>query len=225
MRLLVVEDDKKVAQFIARGFEQEHHAVDVAYDGQHGAELALRVDYDVIILDVMLPKLSGLQFLEIVKKSKPNVPVLILSANGEVEDRIKGLDHGADDYMVKPFAFAEISARVRALSRRGNNVVTTKLSLGDLVLDTTKRMVTRAGRKLDLSSKEFALLELLLRNANRPVTRTMIIEHVWDIHFNCVTNVVDVYIKYLRNKVDAGFSPPLIRTIRGVGYMATDDVE
>jgi two-component system, OmpR family, copper resistance phosphate regulon response regulator CusR len=223
MRILVVEDDKKVARFIAQGFGQEHHAVDIAFDGQRGAELAAGIDYDAVILDLMLPKLPGLQLLEILKQKKPNMPVLVLTAKGELQERIEGLDRGADDYMAKPFAFAELAARVRALLRRGKGEAT-QIRLADLVLDTSTRTVTRGGRKLDLSSKELALLEFLLRNAKRPVTRTMIIEHVWDIHFDCVTNVVDVYINYLRNKVDANFFPPLIHTVRGVGYMASDEV-
>jgi DNA-binding response OmpR family regulator len=222
MRILVVEDDKKLAQFIARGFEEELHAVDMAFDGKRGAQLAESIDYDVVILDLMLPKVSGLEVLDGLKQRKPNLPVLVLTAMGEVDDRVSGLDGGADDYMVKPFAFAELAARVRALSRRGTST-STKLTLADLILDTSTRTVTRAGQKVELSNKEFALLELLLRNANRPVTRTMIIEHVWDIHFNCVTNVVDVYINYLRNKIDYGFSPALIHTIRGIGYMASDE--
>jgi DNA-binding response OmpR family regulator len=223
MRILVVEDDKKVARFIAQGFEQEHHAVDVALDGQRGTELAAGIDYDVVVLDLMLPKLPGLELLRRLKQKKPTLPVLVLTAKGELQDRIEGLDSGADDYMVKPFAFAELAARVRALLRRGN-AEATHLRLADLVVDTSTHTVTRAGQKLDLSPKELALLEFLLRNAKRPVTRTMIIEHVWDIHFDTVTNVVDVYINYLRNKVDSGFSPPLIHTVRGVGYMASDEV-
>jgi DNA-binding response OmpR family regulator len=156
------------------------------------------------------------------RKKKPNLPVLILTAKGEVESRIEGLDLGADDYMVKPFAFAEVAARMRALLRRGTREVT-NLQLADLTADTSTRTVTRAGHKIELSSKEFAILELLLRNAKRPVTRNMLIEHVWDLHFDCVTNVVDVYINRLRNKVDHGFAFPLIHTIRGVGYMMTDE--
>ncbi len=222
MRILVVEDDKKVAHFIAQGFEQEHHAVDIAFDGKRGEELAAGIDYDVVILDLMLPKLAGLEVLEILKKQKPHRPVLVLTAKGGLEERIEGLDRGADDYMAKPFAFAELAARVRVLLRRGKGE-SPQIRLADLILDTSIRAVTRAGRKIELSPKELALLEYLLRNAKRPVTRTMIIEHVWDIHFDCVTNVVDVYIKYLRNKIDSGFSPPLIHTIRGVGYMISDE--
>jgi DNA-binding response OmpR family regulator len=222
MHLLIVEDDKGVARFLAKGFEQEGYAVDMAFDGEAGAELAELADYDAIVLDLMLPKLPGLVLLRRLRKDKPNLPVLILTAKGEVESRIEGLDLGADDYMVKPFAFAEVAARMRALLRRGTREVT-NLQLADLTADTSTRTVTRAGHKIELSTKEFAILELLLRNAKRPVTRNMLIEHVWDMHFDCVTNVVDVYINRLRNKVDHGFAFPLIHTIRGVGYMMTDE--
>ncbi len=221
MRVLVVEDEKKVADFIRRGLEQEHYAVDVAYDGEDGAYQAEAYDYDVVILDVMLPKLSGLELLRQLRGKKPHLPVLVLSAKSAVEDRVAGLDRGADDYLVKPFAFAELSARVRTLLRRGTREAA-ELQIADLALDTATRQVTRGGRKVDLSPKEYALLEYLLRNAHRPVTRTMIIEHVWDIHFDSVSNVVDVYINYLRNKIDKGFSPQLIYTLRGVGYILTD---
>jgi DNA-binding response OmpR family regulator len=222
MHLLIVEDDKGVARFLAKGFEQEGYAVDTAFDGEGGAELAELVDYDAVVLDLMLPKLPGLVLLRRLRKNKPNLPVLILTAKGEVENRIEGLDLGADDYMVKPFAFAEVAARMRALLRRGTREVTT-LQLADLTADTSTRTVTRAGRRIELSGKEFAVLELLLRNAKRPVTRNMLIEHVWDMHFDCVTNVVDVHINRLRNKVDSGFDVPLIHTVRGVGYMMTDE--
>jgi two-component system copper resistance phosphate regulon response regulator CusR len=222
MRLLVVEDEKKVARFICRGFEEENYAVDVAHDGETGAQLAEHIEYDLVVLDLMLPKLSGLEVLRRVREMKPNLPVLVLTAKCAVEDRVEGLDGGADDYLVKPFAFAELSARARALLRRGIRPVS-ELQIGDLSVDTATRTVIRAGRKIELSSKEFALLEFLMRHARRPVTRTMIIEHVWDIHFDSVTNVVDVYVNYLRNKLDKGNSPSLIRTIRGVGYMLSDE--
>jgi heavy metal response regulator len=222
MRVLVVEDDKKVASFVRRGLTEESYAVDVAHDGETGAHQAEHFDYDIVILDLMLPKMSGGNVLRRLRQSKPNLPVLVLTAKTSVEDRVAGLDLGADDYLVKPFAFAELAARVRALLRRGTQE-TKPLQIADLNLDVASRTVVRAGHRIDLSSKEFALLELLLRNARHPVTRTMIIEHVWDIHFDSVTNVVDVYINYLRNKIDRGFSPPLIHTIRGVGYMLTDE--
>lgn len=221
MRILVVEDERKVANFIRRGLEQEHYAVDIAHDGEEGAYQGENFDYDLVILDLMLPKLPGLEVLRRLREKKPALPVLVLTAKSSVEDKVAGLDRGADDYLVKPFAFTELSARVRSLLRRGTREAT-ELQVADLKLDPTTRQVTRAGRKIDLSPKEFALLEYLLHNAGRPVTRTMIIEHVWDIHFDSVTNVVDVYINYLRNKIDKGFSPRLIQTLRGVGYMLTD---
>jgi heavy metal response regulator len=222
MRILVVEDDVKVANFLRRGLSEESYAVDVAHDGETGAHQAENFDYDAVILDLMLPKLSGAEALKQLRAKKPELPVLLLTAKGSVEDRVAGLNLGADDYLVKPFAFAELSARLRALLRRGTRE-STRLQIADLTVDLTTRTVTRAGRKLELSSKEFALLEFLLRNARRPVTRTMIIEHVWDLHFDSLTNVVDVYINYLRNKVDKNFSMPLIHTVRGVGYMLTDE--
>ncbi len=221
LRILVVEDEKKVAAFIAKGFEQEGHAVDVAYDGEDGASQALSLDYDVVVLDIMLPKLSGLGVLEQIRSRKARLPVILLTAKGELDDRVAGLDKGADDYLTKPFAFTELSARVRALLRRGT-IENTKLKVGDLELDTALRTVIRAGRRIDLKLKEYSLLEFLMRHAHRPVTRTMIMEHVWDIHFDNVSNVVDVHINSLRNKIDRDFSPPLIHTIRGVGYQLTD---
>jgi DNA-binding response OmpR family regulator len=221
MRLLVIEDDSKVADFIRRGLQQEGHAVDVAYDGAEGISRALDHDYDVVILDLMLPKLSGMEVLRRLREDKPKSRVLILTAKSAMEDRVKGLDGGADDYLVKPFAFAELAARVRALLRRDIQE-DTKLRVADLELDTATRRVTRSGQSIDLKPKEFALLEFLLRNARRPVTRTMIVEHVWDIHFDAVSNVVDVHINSLRNKIDRGFALPLIHTLRGVGYVLTD---
>lgn len=221
MRILVVEDDKKVASFIAKGFEQEGHAVDIAHDGETGESQAVSFDYDVVVLDVMLPRLSGFDVVVGIRRRKPRLPIIMLTAKGELDDRIAGLNKGADDYMVKPFAFTELSARVRALLRRGT-VVDTRLQVGDLEMDTAARTVVRAGKRIDLKLKEYSLLEFLLRNARRPVTRTMIMEHVWDIHFDSVSNVLDVHINSLRNKLDRGFSPPLIHTIRGLGYILTD---
>jgi heavy metal response regulator len=221
MRLLLVEDEIKVASFIQKGLQQEHYAVDIVHDGAAGLELAERGHYDLIILDLMLPGMSGLEILARLREKKHSPPILVLTAKAGIDDRVQGLDRGADDYMVKPFAFAELSARVRALLRRETGEPTV-FSIADLRVDIPGQVVTRAGRRIDLSSKEFALLEYLIRSARRPVTRTMIIEHVWDIHFDSVTNVVEVYINYLRNKVDKGFSPALIHTVRGVGYMLTD---
>lgn len=222
MRILIIEDEQKVAAFIQKGLEQEGYAVDVAYDGEEGVYQAENFDYDAMILDLMLPKLPGLEVLKRIRARNLSLPVLILTAKGAVEDKVTGLDSGASDYLVKPFAFAELSARIRALLRRGAQE-TTALRLADLEMNAATRTVTRAGRKIDLKLKEYSLLEFLLRNARRTVTRTMIIEHVWDIHFDSVSNVVDVHINSLRNKIDREFSPPLIHTIRGVGYMLTDE--
>jgi DNA-binding response OmpR family regulator len=222
MRVLVVEDEKKVASFIAKGFEQEGYAVDVAYDGEAGIYQAISFDYDVVVLDLMLPKRSGFEVLTEIRSKKPRLPVIMLTAQGEVNSRIAGLDRGADDYMVKPFAFGELSARVRALLRRGMQE-NTKLVVADLEMDTATRVVKRAGKRIDLKLKEYAMLEFLMRHANRPVTRTMITEHVWDIHHDTMSNIVDVHINSLRNKIDKEFSPPLIHTIRGVGYMLTNE--
>jgi two-component system copper resistance phosphate regulon response regulator CusR len=221
MRILVVEDDRKVANFVQSGLEQEGHAVDVLNDGAAAGEQARTVDYDAVVLDLMLPGRSGFQVLRDLRARKPTLPVLILTARDSVEDRIAGLDSGADDYMVKPFAMAELSARLRALLRRGaprENV----LRLSDLELDSITRVVRRGGRRIDLKPKEYSLLEYLMRNSGRPITKSLIIEHVWDIHFDSVSNVVEVHINSLRNKVDKGFPAPLIHTVRGVGYMLAD---
>jgi two-component system copper resistance phosphate regulon response regulator CusR len=221
MRILVVEDDRKVAAFIQSGLEQEGYAVDLMHEGTTAGDQAQAVDYDAVILDLMLPGRSGFQVLRDIRSRKGSLPVLILTARDSLEERVVGLDSGADDYMGKPFALAELSARLRALLRRGRPRETT-LRLGDLEMDTLRRAVSRAGLTIDLKPKEYALLEFLMRNSDRPVTRSLIIEHVWDIHFDSVSNVVEVHVNSLRNKIDRGFSVPLIRTIRGVGYMLTD---
>ena len=221
VRVLVIEDESKVANFIRKGLQQEQYAVDVAHDGEEGAYQAQNFDYDVVILDLMLPKVAGLDVLRKLRAQKPSLPVLVLTAKGSVGDRVKGLDSGADDYLAKPFAFAELVARIRALLRRGQQE-DSKLRVAGLEMDTATHQVARDGRRIDLKPKEFALLEFLMRNAHRPVTRTMIIEHVWDIHFDAISNVVDVHINSLRNKIDRGESTPLIHTIRGVGYVLTD---
>src|SRR5262244_80542 len=221
MRILVVEDEKKVASFIKKGLQQEGHAVDVAYDGQEALQGATAFDYDLIVLDLMLPKRLGLDVCRELRSKKPNLKVLVLTAKGAVNDKVAGLDAGADDYLIKPFAFAELSARIRALLRRGTQE-NPALRLADLEMDTASRQVKRADQPIDLKLKEYALLEFLLRNVHRPVTRTMIVEHVWDIHFDSVSNVVDVHINSLRNKIDKGFQRPLIHTVRGVGYMLSD---
>jgi DNA-binding response OmpR family regulator len=224
MRILVVEDEKRVASFIAKGFQEEGHAVDMVHDGEAGSYQAINFDYDVVVLDVMLPKRSGFDVINDIRAKKPRLPVIMLTAKEEVDARITGLDRGADDYMVKPFAFAELSARVRALLRRGAQE-NTKLVVADLELDTATRIVKRANQRIDLKLKEYALLEFLMRHVNHPVTRTMITEHIWDIHHDNMSNVVDVHIKSLRDKVDRGFSVSLIQTIRGVGYMLATEIQ
>jgi two-component system copper resistance phosphate regulon response regulator CusR len=221
MRILVVEDDRKVASFIQVGLEQEAYAVDVLHDGTFAGEQAGSIDYDAVVLDLMLPGRSGFQILRDIRARKADLPVLILTAKDSLDDRVTGLDSGADDYMVKPFALAELSARLRALLRRGKPRET-RLRLADLEIDTARRAVTRGGRAIDLKPKEYALLEFLMRNSDRAVTRSLIIEHVWDIHFDSVSNVVEVHVNSLRNKIDRGFAAPLIHTIRGVGYILTD---
>lgn len=221
MRILVVEDDKKVASFIQRGLQEEGHAVDVLHDGTDAGEQARMINYDCVVLDLLLPGSSGLQVLRDIRARKAHLPVLMLTANDALEDRVAGLDAGADDYMGKPFALAELSARLRALVRRGQPQET-RLRLADLEVDTMRRKVSRASQAVDLKPKEYALLEFLMRHSGRPVTRSHIIEQVWDIHFDSVSNVVEVHINSLRNKIDKGFTPPLIHTIRGVGYMLSD---
>ena len=221
MRVLVVEDDKKVASFIQTGLEQEGHAVDVLHDGAGAADQARMIDYDVVVLDLMLPGRSGFQVLREIRTKKASMAVLILTAKDSLEDRVTGLDAGADDYMAKPFALAELSARLRALSRRGAPQET-MLRVADLEMDVIRRKVRRGATAIELKPKEYALLEFLMRHADRPLTKTMIIEHVWDIHFDSISNVVEVHINSLRNKVDKGFGIALIHTIRGVGSILTD---
>jgi len=221
MRVLVVEDDQRVAGFIQKGLEEEGFAVDVLHDGEDVGVQAQMVDYDCVVLDLMLPGRSGFQVLRDIRARKAELPVLILSAQASPEERVTGLNGGADDYMGKPFILAELSARIRALLRRGKPRET-KLRVADLEVDTVRRKVARAGQPIDLKPKEYALLEFLAHNADRPVTRAHIIEHVWDIHFDSISNVVEVHINSLRNKIDRGFGAPLIHTVRGVGYLLTD---
>jgi heavy metal response regulator len=222
MRILVVEDEEKVANFIRMGLGQERYAVDIANDGNEGLHLAKGIEYDLVVLDLMLPGMPGLELLKQLRMNKAYLPVLILTAKGDVDDKVKGLDSGANDYLVKPFAFAELSARIRALLRRETSQGGSVLQYADLEVDITAHVVKRAGREIELKPKEFALIEYLVRNSGRPVTRTMILEHVWDIHFDSVSNVVDVHINSLRNKLDKDYQPQLIHTIRGVGYVLKD---
>jgi len=220
MRILVVEDDLKVASFIQSGLQQEGHAVDVLHDGTDAGQQACAVDYDAVVLDLMLPGRSGFQVLRDIRARKAELPVMILTAKDSIDERVTGLDGGADDYMGKPFALAELSARLRALLRRGRPNES-RLRVADLEMDTIRRTVRRAGQSIELKPKEYALLEFLMRHSDRPVTRSLIIEHVWDIHFDSVSNVVEVHINSLRSKIDRGFAAPLIHTVRGVGYMLT----
>ena len=218
MRILVVEDDKPVASFVKKGLESEQYAVDLAWDGEDAQSLVGEANFDLVILDLILPKIDGLEVLKHIRSRKPSPPVLILSGRAAVEDRVKGLDLGADDYLTKPFSFSELSARVRALLRRPPNPLDIVLRVEQLELDRAERVVKRAGRRIDLTPREFALLEYLMRNAGRCVTRAMIIEHVWNFSFDTMTNVVDVYINYLRKKIDQDFESKLIHTVRNVGY-------
>lgn len=222
MRVLVVDDDKPVANFIRKGLEAEQYAVDVAEDGEEARFMAGECDYDLMILDLNLPRMDGLEVLKDLRSRRMTLPVLVLTVRSQVEDRIKGLDSGADDYLPKPFSFDELAARVRALLRRRVGPADAVLRVGDLEMERVAHTVKRAGRRIDLTPREFALLEYLMRNAGRCVTRAMIIEHVWNFSFNTMTNVVDVYINYLRKKIDEGFNPKLIRTVRGMGYQIGD---
>jgi len=224
MRVLIAEDDKAVASFIQKGLTAEQYAVDLALDGEEAQYMAEQFDYDLLILDLGLPGINGLEILKKLRLKKQSLPVLILTARTRVEDRVRGLDLGADDYLTKPFSFAELSARVRALMRRAPRPPEMILRAEDLVMDRAERTVRRNGRLIELTPKEFALLEYLLRNAGRCLTRAMILEHVWNLSFDPMTNVVDVYMNYLRNKVDRDFSPKLLRTVRGVGYQVGGEV-
>ncbi len=219
MRLLVVEDEKKVARFVKKGLEEEGYAVDVAPDGEEGLGMALDGVHDLIILDIHLPRMDGLGVLQELRKKKVATPVLLLTVRATIEDKVLGLDAGADDYITKPFAFQELLARVRALLRRRADAEAPVLQVGDLTLDPARRLASRGGEKIDLTPKEFALLAYFMRNSGRVLTRTMISEHVWDYDFDTMTNVIDVYVNYLRKKIDSGRDPKLIHTVRGAGYV------
>jgi len=219
MRILIVEDDPNLSGFIQKGLREERYAVDLAQDGEEGLLMASTTPYDLVVLDVMLPKLDGFTVCRRLRAAGNTAPILLLTARGTVEDRVTGLDIGADDYLTKPFAFAELLARARALIRRKGNEHAPRLTVADLEIDPLSHRVWRAGREITLTNKEYALLEYLVRNPERVLTRTGIIEHVWDIHYDGMTNIVDVHIRALRAKVDRGFSPPLIHTVRGVGYV------
>lgn len=219
MRILVVEDEPKVARFIERGLKEEYFAVDVAHDGEEALRFAQCGHYSLIVLDILLPKKDGMQVLHELRAKGNKTLVLMLTARDTVNDRVSGLNSGADDYLTKPFAFEELLARVRALLRRGQSAEPTKLQVANLVLDPVSREVRRGDQVISLTAKEFALLDYLMRRAGRIVTRTQIAEQVWDYHFDSTTNVIDVYVHYLRSKIDHDFSVPLIHTVRGVGYV------
>lgn len=224
MRILIIEDDKKIANAVKRGLEQESFAVDVEYDGKRGLGAALSDDYDLIILDRMLPETDGLNICEKVREKKLKVPIIMLTAKDKIRDRVVGLNAGADDYLVKPFAFEELLARIRALFRRPQQSIGNTLKIADLEMDTVSFLVRRGGEIIELSNKEFALLEYLMRNPNRILTKDNIIAHVWDYDADILPNTVEVFIGYLRAKVDKPFSnkPDLIKTVRGFGYQLSD---
>lgn len=225
MRCLLVEDEKKVADFVARGLRAERFAIDVANDGVAGWDFASKHDYDLVILDLMLPGLSGTELLDRIRKKSADTPILILTARDATADKVRHFEAGADDYLTKPFAFAELLVRAKALLRRGPINRASVLRIGDLELDRLRQQVRRAGRRINLTSKEYALLEYLLENAGRVLSRTMIIEHVWDQSFQGLTNIVDVYVRHLRTKVDDAHPVKLIRTIRGSGYCLSDEAD
>jgi heavy metal response regulator len=220
MRILVVEDDKKIASFLLKGLKQSGFAADHAANGEDGLHLASATPYDAAVIDVMLPKLDGLSLVQQLRKQKVNLPVIILSAKASVDDRVKGLQSGGDDYLVKPFSFSELLARIQALIRRSSGATEpTTLTVGDLSLNLVTREVTRGGERIELQAREFSLLEYLLRNAGKVVPKALIMEHVWDYSFDPQTNVVDVVVCRLRNKIDRDFEKKMIHTLRGVGYV------
>jgi heavy metal response regulator len=223
MRILVVEDEKKVAKFLKQGLEEERYAVDVASDGEEGTRLALSEQYDCIILDILLPKKDGFMVVRELRGRHVNTPVLLLTAKSSIDDKVEGLDSGADDYITKPFSFTELLARVRSLLRRGASEKSTLVRVADLQLDTVAHRAKRGEAAIDLTGKEYALLEYFMRNVNRVLTRTLISEHIWNYNFDTGTNVVDVYINHLRSKIDDGYEKKLIHTVRGVGYVMKDE--
>ena len=222
MRILVIEDEKHIADFIKQGLKEEGYSVDVAYDGEKGYFLAGTEEYDAIVLDLMIPKIDGVTLCKKLRQDKISTPILMLTAKDSVDDKVKGLDSGADDYLTKPFAFKEFLARIRVLLRKDTSAISTKLQVADLVMDILTRKVIRDSKEIILTTKEFSLLEYLMRNAGNVVTRTTISEHVWDINFDTITNVIDVHITALRRKIDRTHKKKLIHTIRGRGYTIKD---
>jgi len=223
MRVLVVEDEKKVASFIKRGLEEEGYEVELAGDGAEGLAMIQQGNYALVLMDLMLPKMDGLQVIRQMREQDLRTPVLCLTAKDKVDDVVAGLDSGSDDYLTKPFAFAELLARVRALIRRGNADRGAEIVFADLRLDPVTHKVWRSDKEIDLTSKEYALLEYMMRNPNQTLTRSMIAEHVWDYTFDSFTNIIDVYVNYLRKKIDRDFDKKLIHTVRGVGYVLKEE--
>ncbi len=223
MRILIVEDEKKVSSFIKKGMEEEYYTVDTAFDGKEGLKLASSEDYDLIIMDIMLPILDGNSVTKELRKRNINTPILMLTVNDSIKDKVKGLDAGADDYLTKPFAFEELLARVRALLRRNEKSKSTKISAGDIVLDLESHRVLKSDKEITLTPKEYAILEYLIKNKNKVVSRTRLIEHTYDYHFDTETNIIDVYINKVRNKIFDNSDNPLIKTIRGIGYIIKDE--
>ncbi|OGX23260.1 MAG: DNA-binding response regulator [Omnitrophica WOR_2 bacterium GWF2_38_59] len=222
MRILIVEDEKKIANFIQKGLKAEKYIVDVAYHGDEGLHLADANEYDLVILDIMLPGKDGIYICREMRKNGINTPILMLTARDSVSDKVQGLDSGADDYITKPFCFEEFLARIRALTRRNSHAKQMTLKIADLELDQLSHEVKRKGRKISLTSKEYALLEYFMLNVNRVVTRVMLTEHVWDRNFDSSSNSIEVYINYLRNKIDKDFDKPLLHTMYGTGYMLSE---
>ena len=222
MKILIVEDEHLIANAIKKGLEQEHYVVDVAYDGLEGFDLASSGDYDLILLDLMLPNMNGLEICRQLRNEKNQVPILILTAKSQLEDKINGLNCGADDYLTKPFAFEELLARIRALTRRPQSTITDNLSIGDLSLNLSNYEVTRQNKIIVLSSKEYSLLECLMRHANKILTKDQLIQHVWSYESNILPNTVEVYIRNLRQKIDKNYKIKLIKTVRGFGYKISE---
>ena len=223
MKILVVEDEKKVARFVQAGLQEENYEVETAPDGEAGLRMALAGPYDLLIVDVMLPRMNGLQLTTSYRRSGGPAPILMLTAKTSTEDKVSGLDSGADDYLTKPFAFAELLARIRSLLRRGTLEKSTILTIADLELDTVSHKAKRAGKTIDLTAKEYALLEFFLRNKERVLSRSIISEHIWEYNFDTGTNLIDVYINHLRSKIESGFDGKLIHTVRGVGYALREE--
>lgn len=222
MKILIIEDDKKIAGFIKKGLEEEHYVIEVNHNGEQGAYQALVGDFDLLILDLMLPGMDGIQVSRFLRDKKNTTPILMLTARNQLEDKVEGLNAGADDYLTKPFEFEELLARVRALLRRQQKYKSENLVIADLELNPSRQKVTRAGKSITLTSKEYALLEYLMRNQGRTVSKTHIMNHVWEVNYETFTNTVDVYIHHLRQKIDAPFKKKLIHTVRGTGYRMED---